>query len=412
MQIVIEKKNLYIIFILIVVLLVCFSIVMEIKSGNYLSSEDYFASNSSSWLRLYYDGDLADLYGKHIDQLRGSYDRLKRDSYYEINSQFLEIPFFPGAEIFLYGYEEGHSDDAVNEYSGVAVSNVKAMQLSENALIRFHLSLWQGELFVSCDYQDGDIVPILLGYEYRGTFKIGDKFEGAYIGKPLKFQVIGILDKNSHVMISGMPRYLDRYIVMPSINCLDAPASLEEDLFQVRHYVNKLGGWFEHTNGRELKVFKEEIAYINKVLPGRIETYSVNNAPLVEVVFANIVNIEQAALWISVFLVIVLAIICPLLYFRLQIKSISLLCVNILFGISYTELCIKCLSMFIFMLTFANISAFIILFLSGFNFPLQILIIDIISIVILISLDVLFLREAKLIANLGGAGFAGNTKHL
>ena len=60
MQIVIEKKNLYIIFILIVVLLVCFSIVMEIKSGNYLSSEDYFASNSSSWLRLYYDGDLTE----------------------------------------------------------------------------------------------------------------------------------------------------------------------------------------------------------------------------------------------------------------------------------------------------------------------------------------------------------------
>lgn len=410
MKTMVERKKLLIIFSLLTFLFAVFNVVFDSR-GKHISPEDYYASNSSGWIQLNYQVDLADLYGKEIDELKAAHNTLSRDNYFEIHNQFVYIPFFEGKEIFLYGYEEGHADNSIYQHEDIIFSGVKAVQLSHNALSRFNISLWRGEFFPDANYQDGDMVPILLGYEYNGVFDIGDELEADFISKPLKFKVIGILNKDSHVMRLGYPLYLDRYIVMPSINCLYSPATPEEDLFQVRHYVNKLEGWFEYNNSSQLKVLKNETSTINQALPGKITFYSVERPPMIDAVFSSMIIIEQAASWICVLLAILLSVLCPLLYFRLQIKSLNLLCTNILIGINYKTILSKNILLFLFILALSNLSVLAILIMIGITFTKWILVIDVLAVTTLILLNILFLKESNLMSYMGGLDLAANTKH-
>lgn len=410
MKIIVERKTVLIIFSLLTFLFIFFSLVFDSRS-KHISPEDYYASNSSGWVQLNYQVDLADLYGKKIDELKAAHNTLSSDNYFEIHNQFVYIPFFPGKEIFLYGYEEGHADDSVNQHEEIVFSGVKAVQLSHNALFRFNISVWGGEFFPDNNYQDGDMVPVLLGYEYKDTFNVGDELEVEYIFKPFKFKVVGILNKDSHIMRLGEPLYLDRYIVMPSINCLYSPASPDEDLFQVRHYVNKLEGWFEYNNSSQLKILKNKISTINQALPGKITFYSVERPAMIDSVFSSMIIIEQAASWICVLLAILLSVLCPLLYFRLQIKSLSLLCTNILIGINYKTILSKNILLFLFILALSNLSVLAILIMIGITFTKWILVIDVLAVTTLILLNILFLKESNLISYMGGLDLAANTKH-
>lgn len=410
MKTMVDRKKLLIIFALLTFLFAVFNVVFESR-GKYISPDDYHASNSSGWVRLNYQVNLADLHGKKIDELKAAYTALSSENYFEIHNQFVYIPFFEGKEIFLYGYEEGHADDSIYQHEDIVFSGVKTVQLSHNALSRFNISLWRGEFFPDANYQDGDMVPILLGYEYKGVFDIGDELEADFIEKLLKFKVIGILNKDSHIMMQGYPLYLDRYIVMPSINCLYSPATPEEDLFQVRHYVNKLEGWYEYNNSSQLKVLKNKISAINETLPGRITLLSLERPTMIDSIFSSMIILEQAASWVSILLAILLSVLCPLIYFRLQLKNLSLLCTNVLLGINYKNILIKNILLFLSILALSNLSVLAILIMIGITFTKWILVIDTLAVTTLILLNFLFLKESNLISYMGGLHLAANTKH-
>lgn len=411
MKVLIDRKGLYILFIVLVLLFTGFSIAANTKDNTHISSEEYYDKNSSSWLQIYYKVDFSELYGKKIKQLKNAYQALSGRNYYEINFQYLEIPSFPGKDVFLYGYEYGHGEDAKNQYGSLMVSNVKAIQLSHNSISRFNLSVDKGRLFYDSDYHDGDIMPILLGYEYKDILKVGDEIEGRFIGKPFKFKVAGILNQDSNILIAGKALYLDRYMVMPSINCLYSPKTQNEDLFQVRHYANKISGWFEYRNYSDLNAFNRVLSEVNQTLPGEFESSTINNSKLVESIFAGISTIKHAAFWLCIILAFIIAIICPLYYFRLQAKSIPLLCVNVITGINFDRILTNSIRLFIFVLAISNIMALTILLVLGVTFNKYILAIDLVSVITVIVLNLLFLKESKLILYMGGSEYASNTKH-
>lgn len=198
--------------------------------------------NKEQWSALYFEADLTRIYGTTLDELKNAYKDLTSLDYYEISDQFLEITY-PSIEIeCLYGYEYGIADTWKQQ--GTIVYPTKCFQVSQNCCSTFEIVIEEGQIFSAEDmeYIPNKAIPIIAGHEYAGNLHIGDLLEGTYLQRKLNYEVIGILREDANIDLGGQKVCLDRYLLMPSFNVTEAPQDADDDLFQVRHYANKLSG--------------------------------------------------------------------------------------------------------------------------------------------------------------------------
>lgn len=146
-----------------------------------------------------------------------------------------------GADIFLYGYENGlenyFDDELGNRY--YLFNNITINLASQNY---YNFKVTEGRLFNSEDFKYGDTIPVMLGYDYKDYYNIGDVFTGEYLSCYFNYEVIGILDKNTAIDIQNEVVFLDRYIVSPSVTVPNAPQTHEELFYQSASYLQKLEG--------------------------------------------------------------------------------------------------------------------------------------------------------------------------
>ncbi len=162
--------------------------------------------------------------------------------YLECSRQMCQVADFTSQAKFLCGYEEGSPSQPYN-VDKITYSDVKAVQLNENSLRYFQIYVDQGRLFGEKDmFVSQDRIPVLLGYEYSGIYHVGDVLIANYLGSKYSLNVIGILEKNSAIIQRRGMTYLDRYIVMPSLNWNSEPTSETELFTQGAAYLNKVNG--------------------------------------------------------------------------------------------------------------------------------------------------------------------------
>ena len=87
------------------------------------------------------------------------------------------------------------------------------------------------------------IIPVILGFNYMSTMKLGDVFFCNYLGQELKMEIIGFLEQNSTVVSSGRIKDLDNYIVSPFINMKFTPKTYDEMFIQGAIYIDKVNGY-------------------------------------------------------------------------------------------------------------------------------------------------------------------------
>lgn len=147
---------------------------------------------------------------------------------------------------FLTYYEHGMKPHYFDIHGHGPYASVKAIQLNQQAVENYHLTVTSGEMFNDQDFvNDGqnDIVPVLLGAEYKGIYKVGDALEVDYLGGNFHFRVKGFIKDKTLVINSTNPEtYLDRYIIMPAQNFILFPRNKEEFSFQQKHYLQLVNG--------------------------------------------------------------------------------------------------------------------------------------------------------------------------
>lgn len=246
-----KKAPAVISFVCLFALLLLLLLTQNAEATAHTQEEKYTFLDSLS--QVVYQADYQSLYQGKINDMKQAYHELSSlEAYYEINDQFLYIPDFSFGDQFLYLYEEGYNKDSTylleDGDSSVLLSAVKTVQLSSNCMEFFSLRVQEGRLLTEGDMyalsnsSSTNILPILVGCEYAGLLHIGDRVESNYIEKEISLEVVGILDSDSYLMVNGYPLYLDRYIVMPSFLCSE-PLNEADEIFQVRHYANKLSGF-------------------------------------------------------------------------------------------------------------------------------------------------------------------------
>lgn len=143
--------------------------------------------------------------------------------------------------IFLYGYGKGYEsyfdDESGNRYS--MFNNITINAASQNY---YNFKVIEGRIFNSGDFTYSNTIPVMLGYDYKDYYNVGDVFTGEYLDCNFNYQVIGILDKNVSINIQNEIIFLDRYIVSPSVIVQNAPQTHEELFYQSASYMQKIQG--------------------------------------------------------------------------------------------------------------------------------------------------------------------------
>lgn len=147
-------------------------------------------------------------------------------------NQAVPIENFRGDDSFDYGY--GTDMEVKGKYidptTGVAVQDVKSLQLNRHAFEFFGLTVDSGNAppWSEIDYSSGR-VPVLLGSDYRGLYELGDTIRGSLYFSPLNFTVVGFLAPESAVYFQGeMNTFLDHTMVVPYPETLTADPAQPE----------------------------------------------------------------------------------------------------------------------------------------------------------------------------------------
>lgn len=102
--------------------------------------------------------------------------------------------------------------------------------------------------------------PIILGFEYVDTYKIGDIINNM----PQKdinstYKVIAFLKKDSSVSVNDELIFLDRYIISPSLTILKKPETINEMMYQGFLYLQKTNGVVKLSESYELQEFLSDL---------------------------------------------------------------------------------------------------------------------------------------------------------
>ena len=94
----------------------------------------------------------------------------------------------------------------------------RSMQINAAFIEFFGIDVVEGRLFEYYDYDiTNEIIPLLLGYEYRNYANIGDYIEFNFWFAELTGEVIGFLERGTYYNNTSNLISLDGYIIMPAL---------------------------------------------------------------------------------------------------------------------------------------------------------------------------------------------------
>lgn len=201
-----------------------------------------------------------------LNNLKQFYNKLQNnDGFIYLNTtlQPIGILNFRGRDIHLQGYEDGFSFPSYEKQNGT-YEVVKSIQINENVLSNFELSMKEGTIFKKDNfiYKIGDNIPVILGSDYQNIYQIGDLIELDYINRTMQGKIIGILETNSTLPVKNDVDFsLDRYVLLPEFRIDHSPVNKEDTLFQQRHYLHLINGQlFSNKNKLEIRNLMNDIS--------------------------------------------------------------------------------------------------------------------------------------------------------
>lgn len=239
-----------------------------------------------------------------------------------------------------------YGTDIYGENDNIGIS-LKSAQIDQNGYNHFSLQsqIEEGRGFKSEDYKlENQAVPAILGYEYKGSVKIGDTLVFEYLTKRINVKVIGFFKKNTSTTISNQITFLDDYITIPS---LTVPAQLVDSAdknFQKILYSVKNWGFIQVNSGEDYYSYKNQIDRISHQLNLK---YVVNEV-YVSSYIHNVSNTLQSSKGIffitSIFLFVILSAVFIYIYLWHFERNKKAYAIRLICGCSFPQLRLRIFS--------------------------------------------------------------------
>jgi len=150
-----------------------------------------------------------------MDTLVAFYNYLNQSdelSILSIFNQALYVKNFKGDKAFYYTPEEALKADSS------LTPSIKGIEMNQKAFDFHQLKLAEGKEinWAGVDYQNGAKIPILLGYQYKGVYQLGEVLEIDLYGKLFQCEVVGFLSQETKLSYKDyIDENLDNYIIFP-----------------------------------------------------------------------------------------------------------------------------------------------------------------------------------------------------
>jgi len=267
----------------------------------------------------------------------------KEFNYLEFDDQSLMVmDDFKYKDEFRIDYGKDYFGE--NDNIGISLLSV---QIGKNAYEVFGLEnqVANGRGFKATDFQfDNVTVPALLGHEYSGLVNIGDTLKFKYLSKDISVKVIGFLKKDTSVMLDNRIYFLDRYILIPSLNVDFAPENKEEEKFQKILYSLKNWGYIKVKDGDDFYDYKNKVDEISSKLGLK---YIVNEAyvyPYIKNISNTLHSSKGVFLIASIVLFIALSIVFTFIYLWNYNRNKKVYAIHLICGCSFPRLKLRLFS--------------------------------------------------------------------
>lgn len=245
-------------------------------------------------------------------------------------------------DIFRYKDEfrkdYGSSSFGVNDHIGISLQSV---QIGKNAYDFFTLEnqVASGKGFENNDFIfDNKIIPAILGHEYSELINIGDTTKFNYLSKDISVKIIGFLKKDTSIGINNKIHFLDRCIVIPSLEVDFEPENEEDEKFQKILYSLKNWGYIKINDGEDYYNYKNKVDEISN----RLSLNYVLNEGFVGPYISNISNTMHSSkgvfLITSIFLFLILSVIFTYIYVWNFNRNKKVYAIHLICGCSFLRL--------------------------------------------------------------------------
>lgn len=193
-------------------------------------------------------------------------------AYYEIMDNYVEYTgHYSLSPEFLV-----NQDNCNNATTGTALTPLLSLQLSKDVINDFGLCdrIIEGRKFEKEDFnlQGNKQVSVILGYNYKSYFNLGDSFNFNYLGANFNCRIIGFLDIITQLNVEELKYNLDDYIILPAFN----ECSLDDNDFEKILYSLKNSCYLKYTNAEQITQINEFVKSIRKNESYHIESYVLN----------------------------------------------------------------------------------------------------------------------------------------
>lgn len=196
--------------------------------------------------------------------------------YLDYEKQNIYFQNYNGPDKFIAGYEDGSTGFMKPVLiNGNYYTALKGMQFSELVFTTFKPQIQSGRGFLPAEYDfsEGQPIPLILGSEYEGLYSLGDRIHIDFLGLQSSAQVVGFFAKDSYVFFHGNICYLDRYMVIPSLEFKHPPlgAPIPDYLYRFYH-VKTIGAVMSpDLNTDELQLYLNQICRECRLDPWMVE---------------------------------------------------------------------------------------------------------------------------------------------
>lgn len=269
--------------------------------------------------------------------------------------------------IFLEGYEQG-DENYFDDESGNRYELFKNVTINAATQSYYDFKVIDGRNFESTDFTyNNNTIPVMIGYDYKDYYKVGDTFTGEYLSCNFNYQVIGILDKNTLINIQDEIMVLDRYIVSPSIIVPNAPQTKEELFYQSTSYMQKIHGSVILSEEFGLSEFTYMLENLKNTY-SMFDFYIINESMLKIAFFqlACYAGVDNLVLFSCI--IILLLTILDICFIINKLSRISYFCgINVLNGCKTNHLLLVIVIHFLFIHLLGSIIAFCVLTYYGMS---------------------------------------------
>ncbi|SCK00052.1 Uncharacterised protein [uncultured Eubacterium sp.] len=206
---------------------------------------------------------------KHVlDELVEINEKLNQSenfTYYQLTEPSIYyIGEYKGRATTIVGGEEYRNQKDIE--TGEWITSINSLEIPENMVDQIRNQLEEGQSFSKGDFSltYRDQMPVVLGYEFKKHFAIGDTLKLRYYLQFIDIKVIGFLEKGATINLPNISWDISSYIILPDIKIPKEQTSVRTQKNNIIMMLEKSEGYLGVNQIEQFPSVIEELEEINQ----------------------------------------------------------------------------------------------------------------------------------------------------